>query len=208
MENQRAILGLIPYDVGEIKIQNVLVNPNTQMDVASITGYVIQEGGLFPHLTANQNVRLGAQIRGWSGERISQRIEELRALVKLERELMGHYPNELSGGQRQRLGLMRAMVIDPKYLLLDEPLGALDPLVRFNLQNDLKRIFNTVKKTVLIVTHDIGEAAFFGHTISLLHEGKLIQHGTFMDLLKSPVDSFVTEFISAQRPPTEFKEVL
>ena len=103
---------------------------------------------------------------------------------------------------------MRALMLDPAILLLDEPLGALDPIVRSTLQRQLKEVFNRLKKTVILVTHDIGEAAFFGHTITLMSEGKIVQHGTFMELAQNPKDPFVTEFINAQKPPPELKMFL
>lgn len=204
----RMILGLLPYDSGNIQLQNIHVTPEAQPQVALQVGYVIQEGGLFPHLTAKDNVSLSASVRGWSNKKIDSRLWELSELVQLEKPLLQKYPKELSGGQRQRVGLMRALMLDPTTLFLDEPLGALDPIVRFGLQEELKRIFNSLKKTVVIVTHDIGEAAFFGHTITLLHEGEMIQHGTFFDLVKNPASRFVTEFLSAQRPPPELRELL
>jgi osmoprotectant transport system ATP-binding protein len=113
------------------------------------------------------------------------------------------YPAELSGGQRQRVALMRALVLDPDVILLDEPLGALDPMIRAELQADLRAIFRHLGKTVVMVTHDIGEAGFFGDQIVLLREGRIVQRGTLRELVASPAEPFVTQFINAQRGPLE-----
>ncbi|HEY3245778.1 MAG TPA: ATP-binding cassette domain-containing protein, partial [Phycisphaerae bacterium] len=164
-------------------------------------GYVVQDGGLFPHLTALGNVTLLARYLGWSRERNIARIDELTELTQFPRDGLGRYPVQLSGGQRQRVSLMRALMLDPQVLLLDEPLAALDPMIRFELQNDLRRIFESLGKTVVLVTHDIAEAAFFGHTIVLLRAGKIVQtaEGGFDQLVQAPADPFVTRFINAQR---------
>ena len=118
------------------------------------------------------------------------------------------HPGEISGGQRQRVGLMRALMLDPPLLLLDEPLGSLDPLVRADLQQQLKEIFSPLGKTVVLVTHDIGEAAVFGHTVTLMTEGRIVQQGTFADLARRPASPFVTAFLNAQRPPPDMRELL
>ncbi len=130
---------------------------------------------------------------------IEDRISELSDLTKFPIDALDRYPVQISGGQRQRVSLMRALMLDPDILLLDEPLGALDPLIRFELQNDLKEIFQRLGKTVVMVTHDIGEAAFLGDNIVLLREGKIVQEGTIHDLIERPSDQFVTNFINAQR---------
>jgi osmoprotectant transport system ATP-binding protein len=163
-------------------------------------GYVIQEGGLFPHLTAGQNVSLVARDLGWGPPRIAARIAELTDLVRIPRELLGRFPSQLSGGQRQRVGVMRALMLDPAVLLMDEPLGALDPMIRSRLQADLRDVFRRLRKTVLLVTHDMAEAAFLGESIVLMRDGRIVQQGTPQDLLERPSDPFVTEFIRAQRP--------
>ncbi len=199
----RLLCGLIEATTGNVKIDQDDVTPKNQLQLAAKIGYVIQEGGLFPHLTSRENVVLAAKTLGWSKSKIAARLIELAHLVQLEESLLARYPKELSGGQRQRVALMRALMLDPPLLLLDEPLGALDPLVRSDLQKELKRIFIHVKKTVVMVTHDVGEAAFFGHTISLFHDGYLVQHGEFSSFVKKPASEFVTRFIRAQTPPPE-----
>src|SRR5437773_9819417 len=162
-------------------------------------GYVIQEGGLFPHLTARANIRLMARHLGKSDEEMHARLLELCELTRFPENLLARYPLELSGGQRQRVSLMRALMLSPELLLLDEPLGALDPLVRASLQRDLKEIFARLKQTALLVTHDLAEAAYLGDEIVLINEGRIVQQGSIVDLRERPANSFVTEFINAQR---------
>ena len=169
-------------------------------------GYVLQDGGLFPHLSARDNVTLMARYVGWDAQNVSRRVEELAELTHFPIDGLDRFPLELSGGQQQRVSLMRALMLDPEVLLLDEPLGALDPMIRFELQNDLREIFSRLSKTVVMVTHDLGEAAFFGDTIVLLRGGKIVQRGTLQQMLNSPADEFVARFIQAQRAPFEAME--
>lgn len=165
------------------------------------TGYVIQDGGLFPHLTARGNVTLLARHLGWPAARIAARVTELADLSRFPADGLDRFPRQLSGGQRQRVGLMRALMLDPDALLLDEPLGALDPLVRADLQTDLRDIFRGLGKTVVLVTHDLGEAAHFADRVVLLKDGQLVQEGTPADLWHRPAEPFVTRFVQAQRGP-------
>lgn len=199
----RLIIGLIPPDSGIITFHDEQVQPETIQQLRRKMGYVIQEGGLFPHLTARQNITLMASYTGWPTSKINDRISELIQLTQFPTDGLDRYPAQLSGGQRQRVSLMRALMLDPELLLMDEPLGALDPLIRKDLQIELRSIFQQLNKTVLLVTHDLGEAGYLGDTIVLMREGSLIQEGTLNDLVKSPVDSFVTRFINAQRSPLE-----
>ena len=164
-------------------------------------GYVIQEGGLFPHLSAGDNVTLMARYLKWDTHRIENRLHELAEIARFPVDGLSRFPAQLSGGQRQRVSLMRALMLDPDVLLLDEPLGALDPMIRADLQTDLKRIFQSLKKTVLLVTHDMGEAAFFSDLIILLRDGEIVQAGTLDEFFETPADPFVTHFINAQRSP-------
>ncbi len=195
----RAIIGLISPDAGEINIDGDKLNTTNVTSLRRKMGYVIQEGGLFPNLSALENVSLMASYLGWDKERIDKRIDQLCNLTKYPIDALSRYPIQISGGQRQRLSLMRALMLDPDILLLDEPLGALDPLIRSELQEDLKEIFSTLGKTVVMVTHDIGEAAFFGDKIILIKDGQIVQEGTIYDLAKTPAHPFVTKFINAQR---------
>jgi osmoprotectant transport system ATP-binding protein len=196
----RLIIGLIAPDHGEIRLHELPVIPETHARVRMRIGYVIQEGGLFPHLTAAENASLKARDLGWSPTRIGERLHELAGLTRFSSDLFERYPAQLSGGQRQRIGLMRALMLDPEVLLMDEPLGALDPIIRSRLQTELKQIFQRLNKTVVLVTHDMAEAAYLGDQIALMNEGGVIQHGTLKELLERPAHPFVEEFIRAQRP--------
>ncbi len=199
----RLMLGLIAPDEGRVLVGSVEMNPANVLELRRRMGYVIQDGGLFPHLRARGNAALLAGYLGWPEARIEPRLAELCELTHFPPEALDRYPAQLSGGQRQRVSLMRALMLDPQVLLLDEPLAALDPMIRSELQSDLRDIFRTLAKTVVLVTHDIGEAAFFGDRVALLHEGAILQDGAFADLLHAPADPFVTRFINAQRSPLE-----
>ena len=140
-----------------------------------------------------------ARHLGWSRERIDRRVEELATLTRFPGDGLGRYRAQLSGGQRQRVALMRALMLDPELLLLDEPLGALDPLIRYELQRDLRAVFQSLGKTVVMVTHDLAEAAHFADQVVLLRDGDIEQQGGMRALLESPVTPFVERFVGAQR---------
>ena len=197
----RLTLGLIHADEGTVRVAGTALDRSTVRSVRHKVGMMLQDGGLFPHLTAVGNVGLLPRYLGWSDERIAARTAELRDLVDLPEAAMQRFPSQLSGGQRQRVALIRALMLDPPVLLLDEPMAALDPMVRAALQEDLQRIFRALRKTVLLVTHDMAEAAFMGDEIALMREGAVLQRGSAEALLERPVDPFVTEFIRAQRRP-------
>jgi osmoprotectant transport system ATP-binding protein len=196
----RVTLGLAPFDKGYVKINKQALLSFSPSEWSEKIGYVPQDGGLFPHLTARDNVGLVARLRGWDKSRIQERLKALCELVDLAPEIMGRFPDDLSGGQKQRVAIMRAAFLDPAVMLLDEPMGALDPLIRYSIQQELKTIFNRLKKTVLIVTHDFSEAVYLASQITLLHHGRVIQTGTYDDLALQPLDPFVGQFISAHRP--------
>jgi osmoprotectant transport system ATP-binding protein len=205
----RLIMGLTAPDTGTISIEDAEMNPTTQRNLVQKMGYVIQDGGLFPHLTVSENVCLMAKTLNWPADKIRKRLVDLLSLVEFDPLLLWRYPKELSGGQKQRVGLMRALMLDPPILLMDEPFGALDPIVRASLQRQLKEIFNRgLKKTVILVTHDISEAVYLGDTITLVANGRILQRGTFKELVMNPKDPFVTEFINAQKPPEEMRLLL
>lgn len=195
----RLMIGLISPDSGDVRFDGVRLERANARELRQRMGYVIQEGGLFPHLTAAENTALMARHLGWDDGRVSARIDELRELVRLPASALVRYPAELSGGQRQRVGLMRALMLDPDVLLLDEPLGALDPMVRADLQEDLREVFRARKKTVVLVTHDMGEAAYLGDHVVLLREGRIVQSGTARELFDAPAEEFVSDFVRAQR---------
>ena len=197
----RLMNGLIQPDAGTVYFEGEEVLPERALALRQRMGYVIQDGGLFPHLTAWHNVVLMAAYLGWERQRIDARVAQLTELTRFPADGLERFPVQLSGGQRQRVGLMRALMLDPEVLLLDEPLAALDPMVRAELQEDLKEIFRELGKTVVLVTHDMGEAGFFGDVIVLLRQGQIVQQGTFEELVKSPADDFVARFINAQRSP-------
>ncbi|WP_295638821.1 ATP-binding cassette domain-containing protein [Novosphingobium sp.] len=161
-------------------------------------GYVIQDGGLFPHLTARANVALAGEAFGWPREKIETRIGEMAELVGLDMVQLARFPAELSGGQRQRVGVMRALLRDPQILLFDEPLSALDPVTRLRLAGELRDLFARLGKTVVMVTHSLREAMFFGGCVVLLRDGRIVQHGELADLIAHPADQFVTDFIAAE----------
>ena len=193
----RIVLGLVRPDAGDVSVDtDGAAGPPTQH-----IGYVVQEGALYPHLTAARNVVLPARAAGWTAERQTARLDELATLMELPPDLLRRFPHELSGGQQQRVSLMRALMLDPPILLLDEPLGALDPITRASLQEHLVRIFTELRKTVVLVTHDVREAFVFGAVITLLSRGRIVQQGTLADLAQRPADPFVSEFLSAQAPP-------
>jgi osmoprotectant transport system ATP-binding protein len=197
----RMMLGVLAPDAGTIELAGLAVTPETRAAVARQVGYVVQEGALYPHLSAFDNVALPAQAQRWPAARIADRVHALTALVGLDPTLLARPPRRLSGGERQRVGLMRALVLDPPVLLLDEPLGALDPIVRAELQTHLRRLFSDLAKTVVLVTHDVREAVVLGQTITLMTQGRVVQAGTFEDLRQRPASPFVTEFLRAQAPP-------
>jgi osmoprotectant transport system ATP-binding protein len=197
------MIGLIRPDTGTVCFEGTLLTPDNVLALRQQMGYVIQEGGLFPHLPARDNVSLMARHLGWEDDRISARLTELADLTQFPSDGLDRYPAQLSGGQQQRVSLMRALMLDPHLLLMDEPLGSLDPMIRAGLQIDLREIFQTLGKTVVMVTHDMAEAGFFGNVIVLLREGEIVQQDTLEALVTSPTDVFVTSFINAQRSPLE-----
>jgi osmoprotectant transport system ATP-binding protein len=195
----RLIVRLIEPDAGSIEFDGQAITSENINALRRRIGYVIQEGGLFPHLTARANVVLMARHIGKPPDEVQSRLSELCELTRFPENLLPRYPLELSGGQRQRVSLMRALMLSPELLLLDEPLGALDPLVRASLQKDLKKIFGRLNQTVLFVTHNLAEAIYFGDQIVLMNEGRIAQQGSVTDLRDRPADPFVSEFINAQR---------
>jgi osmoprotectant transport system ATP-binding protein len=195
----RLIIALLRPDCGTITFDGTEITEAAAPLLRRRIGYVIQEGGLFPHLTARSNILLMSRHLGRAGAENERRLAELCALSRFPAAALDRYPAELSGGQRQRVSLMRALMLSPELLLLDEPLGALDPLVRSSLQKDLKEIFAQLQQTAVLVTHDMAEAAFLADEIVLMNEGYVVQRGTASDLRERPASEFVTEFINAQR---------
>ena len=195
----RLCIGLLTPSSGTVLFDGTPVTPETVQAIRRRVGYVIQDGGLFPHLTAGANVLLMSRHLGQSDAHTSARIKELCALTRFPEDGLTRYPVELSGGQRQRVGLMRALMLKPELLLLDEPLGALDPLVRSALQADLKGIFHALGQTVLMVTHDMAEAGYLARHIVLMNAGSVVQQGSLEDLRERPATPWVSDFLNAQR---------
>ncbi len=167
-------------------------------------GYVIQHTGLLPHLRIGANIGLVPRLRKWPRERIEQRTLELLEMVDMEPSVyLNRYPRELSGGQQQRIGVLRALAAEPDIILMDEPFGALDPVTRENLQDELKRIQARLKKTIVFVTHDMDEALKLGDRVVIMKDGKVIQTDTPEALLRKPADDFVRQFIGRDRMSTK-----
>lgn len=195
----RTVLGLVVPDAGGVQVDGRQLDDGTVREIRRATGYVIQQGGLFPHLSARENATLLAEELGWAPGRIEARVEELCQTVRFPEENLEKYPGQLSGGQCQRVSLMRALFLEPEVLLMDEPLGALDPIIRSGLQDELAELFSTLEKTVLFVTHDMYEAAFFADRIALMRQGRIVQMGAPAEVANHPSEAFVEEFIRAQR---------
>jgi osmoprotectant transport system ATP-binding protein len=202
----RLAAGILLPDSGTVRIDGVRLDAGNVLEQRRRLGYVLQEGGLFPHLTARRNVTLMAHYLGWAPTAIERRLDELTELTRLPRALLDSYPASLSGGERQRVSLARALMLDPALLLLDEPLGALDPIVRHDLQRELRDLFMRLGKTVLIVTHDVAEAGYLARDLVLMHDGRIAQTGSLGELVASPVDEFVARFLGAQRQIAEVLE--
>jgi len=195
----RLLLGLEWPDAGEVRCAGMPLRRDRLLELRQQTGYVIQDGGLFPHLSVLGNLALLPRHLGWAPARVRDRAAELAALAHLDASLFQRFPAELSGGQRQRVALMRALMLDPPTLLLDEPLGALDPLVRHGLQEELHDIFQRLGKTVILVTHDLAEAAYFSRRLILMRAGRVVQDGSLDAFRRTPADGFVSEFLAAHR---------
>jgi len=194
----RLISGLLEPTTGWIEIDGEKLTRDRLPELRRRMGYVIQSGDLFPHLTARQNVLLVAQELQLGMDEMTARIEELCALTRLPGNLLDRYPIELSGGEQRRVSLIRALMLKPDILLLDEPMGALDPMVRAGLLIDLKSLFERLNATVVLVTHDLVEAARLGDWLVLLNAGRIVQQGPYAEFSLCPAEPFVREFFHAQ----------
>lgn len=197
----RIMVSLVRPDAGRVLFQGTPMTPVSARQLRRQIGFVVQDGGLFPHLTARGNVTLMARHLGWPANRIADRLAELVELTRFPGDKLDLYPAQLSGGQKQRVSLMRALMLDPALLLLDEPFAALDPLIRYELQADLRGVFRQLNKTVVLVTHDLAEAGYLADEVVLMQAGRVVQKATYHDLIERPADEFVTRFVTAQRPP-------
>lgn len=199
----RLLAGLETPDAGRVVVDGVVLSAERMLAHRRRLGYVIQEGGLFPHLTARRNVTLMARYLKRDPEWIGSRLDALADMTHLSPALLDRFLSELSGGERQRVALMRALMLQPDVLLLDEPLGALDPLVRFGLMPELAAVFRELGNVVVFVTHDLAEAEYFSDRVMLMHAGRIVQAGAFADLVERPATDFVRDFVRAQRPVRE-----
>ena len=184
------------HDSGKILFKGEEIYKFKVRDLRLRMGYAIQSVGLFPHWTVARNIGVVPQMLGWSTEKIRERVTTLLELFDLDPEIYRHrFPHELSGGQQQRVGVARALAADPDVLLMDEPFGALDPVIRASLQQEIKRVHHSSGKTIVMVTHDIDEALLLATRIVLLDQGKIVQVGTPLQLLAQPASPLVSEFV-------------
>jgi len=191
---------LIELSTGDIRIDGTSVKEQNVVQLRRGIGYVIQQVGLFPHMNVEANIGTVPRLYGRSKDWIHGRSQELLELVGLDASYAKRYPAQLSGGERQRVGLARALAADPPLMLMDEPFGAIDPIVRSRLQDEFLRLQTEVRKTVVFVTHDIDEAIKVGDRIAILREGgRLAQYDTPATILEHPADDFVAEFVGADR---------
>ncbi|MDD4255000.1 MAG: ATP-binding cassette domain-containing protein [Methanofollis sp.] len=196
----RMINRLIEPDRGSVHINGVDVGGVDAVALRRNIGYVIQQIGLFPHMSVGENVGIIPTLEGWPKEKVRERVEHLLGLVDLPPETYaGRSPRELSGGQQQRVGLARALAMDPPLLLMDEPFGALDPILRKQLQDEFKRIKHDLGRTIVFVTHDIDEAFALGDRVAVMHDARLVQVGTPEDLILSPASDIVAHMVGADR---------
>lgn len=202
----RMVNRLIDPTSGRILIDGKATTEQDPIALRRGIGYVIQQVGLFPHLTIEDNVRVVPSILGKSKRETAPRVDELLNLVGLDpQEYRSRYPRQLSGGQQQRVGLARALAADPDVLLMDEPFGALDAITRARLQDELRSLQQAVHKTILFVTHDVGEAFKLGEQIVVMSEGRLMQEGTPVELLATPANDFVRQLVGADNILRQFE---
>lgn len=191
---------MFPHTNGTISIDGKDITKLNPSELRRNIGYVIQQIGLFPHYTIEKNIAIVPELKGWDKEKIKARVKELLIMVDLDPEVYGsRYPKELSGGQQQRVGVARALASDPRVLLMDEPFGALDPITRDQLQDQLITLQRKLKKTIVFVTHDMDEALKLGDRIAIMKDGNLLQIDTPEKILQEPASNFVEEFIGKDR---------
>ncbi|MDM8347491.1 ABC transporter ATP-binding protein [Pseudomonas sp. sp1636] len=195
----RMINRLLPHSAGSIRIAGQDIERIDPQQLRRGIGYAIQSIGLFPHWTVARNIAVVPRLLGWSAARSRQRVEELLQLLELApAEFAGKYPHQLSGGQAQRVGVARALAGDPDILLMDEPFGALDPITRESLQNELLRIQQQVRKTIVFVTHDMDEALKLANRIVVMDRGRIVQQDSPQALLAKPANAFVENLLGGQ----------
>lgn len=203
----RMINRLVAPTAGRVLVEGRDIATADAVQLRRKIGYIIQGVGLFPHRTVEDNILTVPRLLGWNRDRSRARVEELIRLVNLAPDLLARFPHELSGGQRQRVGLARALAADPPIVLMDEPFGALDPITRQQVRQEFRRIESLVRKTTILVTHDVAEAVELGDRICLMAEGRCVQLGTAAELLFRPRTDFVRDFFAAGRLQTEWMAV-
>ena len=194
---------LIEPTNGSISVDGVDVAQQSGPDLRRRIGYVIQDGGLFPHYTIAEALATVPKLIGWSPDQIRERIHNLMATMQLPESMLNRYPAELSGGQRQRVGLARALAVRPPVVLMDEPFGALDPFTRRHVRRELFGLSELSETTVVLVTHDVGEALELADRIALMHKGRIVQIGPPNELLNHPATQFVQDFLDDQPRRTQ-----
>ena len=195
----RMINRLVPFDSGASRIAGEDIRDVPEEALRRRIGYAIQSIGLFPHWTVEDNIATVPRLLNWPGRRIRDRVAELLELLRLDPESYRRkYPHQLSGGEQQRIGVARALAADPELLLMDEPFGAVDPITRDALQNEIARIHAATKKTIVFVTHDIEEALRLATVIAILERGRLAQWGAPIDIVEHPASAFVRDFVGGE----------
>jgi len=190
---------LIEPDAGEIFLEGENITRIDPVLLRRRIGYVIQQSGLFPHYTIQENIELVPRLLSWTTEKITARVKELLPQIQVDPALLDRYPQQLSGGQRQRVGIARALAADPPVILMDEPFGALDVLTRARIREEFLTVPALLDKTIIMVTHDVVEAFELGNRIALMDQGKVVQIGTPINLLQEPATDFVRDFLAPQR---------
>ncbi|MEA2861879.1 MAG: osmoprotectant transport system ATP-binding protein [Methylobacteriaceae bacterium] len=206
----KMINALITPDAGSIRINDQPLEAHPVEELRRGIGYVIQSGGLFPHWRVRDNIATVPRLLHWDEARIAERVSEVAGIAEIDRALLDRYPHQLSGGQQQRVGVARALAADPDIILMDEPFGALDPVTRVGLQQELARLHRDTGKTIVLVTHDMDEALALGTVIVVMRAGGIVQSGTPADILARPNNNFVRDFVGgadATMKLLEFRKV-
>lgn len=203
----RMINRLLTLSGGSIEVNGKNIQHQKPEILRRGIGYVLQNHGLFPHYTIRENIATVPNLLKWDKKRTSQRAEELLEKLRLPMNILNSYPNQISGGQQQRVGLARALMADPPILLMDEPLGALDPITRISIRKEFTQLDELKSKTIVMVTHDVQEAFEMGDRICLMSQGKIEQIGSPSELLFRPANNFVPDFFKEQRLQLEFQTI-
>ena len=194
----QVINGLERPERGRVLINGEPIDYTRLPELRRRLGYAVQGSGLFPHLTVYRNISLLASVSGWDRKRIRARVKELMQLVDLPSDYDRRYPYELSGGEQQRVGLCRAMMLNPRFLLLDEPFGALDPITRNEIHNEFIKLQRPEPRTMVLITHDLREAVKLGQNLVILNKGRVVQNGSCEHVIQRPVDDFVRNLLNTQ----------